>query len=122
MSMGFLKTVCRLTICLIGIPFGAYWLAGLVFGDANLVGPFLFVSPLFAISIVAYVVSLFWRAARERDESRADPALQTVADRFCQQLGIRPLKVVFYPDDGQEAFMPVLVTREEIRIFETIWS
>ena len=122
MSTNPVQTLCRLALGLIGIPLGAYWLAKLVFGDANLVGPFLFVSPLFAISIVAYVVSLFWRGARERDDSRADPALQTAADRFCQQLGIRPLKVVFYPDDGQEAFVPVLVTRDEIRILETIWS
>lgn len=99
------------------LPFVAYLSGRAIFGEAVLVGPFLLVSPILAMSAVGTAFSLCYPWFQRRNKEVPDPALSDLANQFGSEIGFPRVDVYVQPSHPTDYFCPVVLhgTRVDVR-------
>jgi len=103
----------------IGMPLLVWFLARFAYPSAILEGPFVFMSPFLAISLLVFVLSL--RDARPLNLSVSDLALEIEFNEVGERLGLQRRKVFSQPEDGRKYRWPIAIYSEYVLVYLEQW-
>lgn len=102
------------------LPFAAWYAVDHWFGNGSLVGPYLYVSPMIALTSLSMVLRGHFRSDR-KNASVSDPALEAMANQYAAQLGLANQTVLLQPEDSIERQHPIWICGDLVNVFSEPW-